>query len=254
MRTLVKTLLDVVLHPVGLNVERFFGKELALKKLVKIAFENRIDLILDIGANTGQFASKMIDCGYRQRIISFEPLSSAYPHLLKNALKHENWEAAERAAIGDLDGMIHINVSINSHSSSILTVNQQHVDAAPSAAFIGKEEVPIKKLDSLMNEFDGSSAILLKIDTQGFEKNVIEGALHLIQTKVKIILLELSLLPLYEGAVTFADMVKYLETIGFEPLFYNPGYTDRSTDEIQQLEGCFIKREMVGTAGAARGI
>lgn len=241
MRTAFKKVLDNLLHPFGLNIERYFGKELALKRLVQLAKENEIDLLLDVGANTGQFSFKMIEAGFNKSVVSFEPLSSAYPVLEKNAEKYNNWKVFERCAIGDFDGEIQINISLNSHSSSILQVNKEHTDAAPSAVFFDKETVVIKKLDSISAEFNSFHNILLKIDTQGFEKNVIAGAEELIEKKVKIIQLEMSLLPLYEGVMPFEEMIKYLSKLNFKPIFYSPGYMDRTTEQIQQIEGYFIK-------------
>jgi FkbM family methyltransferase len=242
LRTAFKKVLDKLFHPLGLNMERYFGKELALKSLAEFAKQNDIDLLLDVGANTGQFSIKMIEAGFDKQVISFEPLSSAYPVLLKNTRNHSNWKAFDRCAIGDVDGEIEINISLNSHSSSILQINKEHTDAAPSAAFFDKEKVAIRKLDSISAEFDPFQNILLKIDTQGFEKNVLAGAENLIAQKVKIIQLEISLLPLYEGVMPFEEMIKYLDRLHFKPLFYSPGYVDRTTEQIQQLEGYFIKK------------
>lgn len=243
MRTGLKKILDGIFHPLGLNVERFFGKDLDMIALVKIAKEQHIDLLLDVGANTGQFSKKIIEAGFDKKVISFEPLSSAYPMLLENAKSVKNWEVFDRGAVGDMDGNIDINISMNSHSSSILQVNKQHTDAAPSAAFIDRESVPIRKLDSLADKFSAYQRILLKIDTQGFEKNVLSGATQLLKDKVKVIQLEMSLLPLYDGVMPFEQMVTYLHQLGFRPLFYTPGYVDRTTSQIQQLEGYFIKKD-----------
>ena len=85
MRTTIKKVFDTLLHPLGLNIDRYFGKELALKRLAQIAKENNIDLLLDVGANTGQFSQKMIEAGFDKQVISFEPLSAVHPVLLKNA-------------------------------------------------------------------------------------------------------------------------------------------------------------------------
>jgi FkbM family methyltransferase len=242
LRTTFKKVFDILLHPLGLNIDRYFGRELALKRLAQIAKENNIDLLLDIGANTGQFSQKMIEAGFDKQVISFEPLSSAHPLLVKNAQKYANWYAFEQCAIGDFDGEIEINISFNSHSSSILQVKKEHTDAASSAAFFSKEIVPIKKLDSISSTFNSFNHLLLKIDTQGFEKNVLAGAEDLIGKKVKILQLEMSLLPLYEGLMPFEEMVGYLEKLGFKPLFYSPGFVDRTSEQIQQLEGFFIKK------------
>jgi FkbM family methyltransferase len=247
MRTQVKKILDGLLHPLGINVERHFGSELALKQLVKMAHHCNADLLLDIGANTGQFAKKVIDAGFTKKLISFEPLSSAYPLLQNHAKHYANWEVFDRCAIGDTDGDIEINISHNSHSSSILEVSKAHIDAAPSAAFYGKEHVPIRKLDSIAERFEGFKNIVLKIDTQGFESHVIRGAEKLVNEKVCLIQLELSLLPLYEGVMPFEQMITFLNNLNFVPVFYSPGYIDRTTDQIQQLEGFFVKKDLAAS-------
>ena len=140
MRTAFKKVLDTLFHPLGLNVERYFGKELALKSLVKVAQQNSIDLLLDVGANTGQFSLKMIEAGFDKQVISFEPLSSAYPVLLKNVQYYPNWKAFDRCAIGNADDEIDINISLNRHSSSILHVKKEHTDAAPYAVFVDRKK------------------------------------------------------------------------------------------------------------------
>ena len=214
MRTGIKSFLDKILHPIGLNIERYFGNELALKSLINIAKEYEIDLILDIGANSGQFSKKIINAGYQNELISFEPLSSAYGYLLKNSKSFPKWSVYEKCAIGDFDGEVDINISLNNHSSSILQINKEHTDAAPSAVYIDNEKVKIFKLDSIQSSFSKSKNILLKIDTQGFEKNVIDGARVLIHERVKIIQLEMSLLSLYEGVFPFDKMVTFLNELG----------------------------------------
>lgn len=241
MRASIKKITDRILNPLGLNLERFFGHEISIQQLALLAKEQDIDLVLDIGANTGQFAKSLMKAGYAQKILSFEPLSAAYRQLIVNAQKYRQWQVFERCAIGDFDGTVDINIAENSHSSSILNVTQVHTGAAPSATAVDKETVKIKKLDSLTHQIGPYKNILLKIDTQGFEKNVLIGAPGLLNTAVKVIQLEMSLLPLYDGAPLFEEMVKYLREIGFEPLFYSPGYVDRLKGHIQQLEGYFVK-------------
>jgi FkbM family methyltransferase len=241
LRTTLKKILDTFFHPLGLNIERYFGEELALKDLIVLAQKNQVDLLLDVGANTGQFAKKIRRLGFNEEIVSFEPLTSAYSELVKNARNDSRWKVYDQCAIGDFDGEIEINVSANSHSSSILNVSKVHLDAAPSAAYMAKEKVSIKKLDTVAPELAGNR-ILLKIDTQGFEDKVLSGAKEKMLQRVKIIQLEMSLLPLYENAMLFPQMLQLLSDLGYEPVFYSPGYTNRTNEHIQQVEGYFIKK------------
>jgi hypothetical protein len=55
----------------------------------------RVDLLLDVGANVGQYAMRRIETGYSGRIVSFEPLSGPRAALEKEAAGHPNWSIAE---------------------------------------------------------------------------------------------------------------------------------------------------------------
>ena len=243
VRTGLKKLFDFCLHPIGLNIERHFGDALEVQNLIKFSRDFNIDLLLDIGANRGQYADKIIKMGFKEKIISFEPLNSAHHALKKNATKYSNWDAFDRCAIGDFDGEIEINISKNEYSSSLLRVGNKHLAAAPNAAISHTEIVKISKLDTISDKIGGKN-ILLKIDTQGFEDRVLNGAVQNILPRVKLIQLELSLIPLYEGGLTIDKMLPLLASLGFIPLFYSQGFTNRTNQEIQQLDGVFLNEKI----------
>jgi FkbM family methyltransferase len=95
----------------------------------------KIDTLLDIGANAGQYASSMRELGYAHKIISFEPLSSAYGKLKRKAKGDDNW-FVNNHALGDKDGKAVINVSGNSVSSSILDLLPKHIESAADSKYI----------------------------------------------------------------------------------------------------------------------
>jgi hypothetical protein len=98
-------------------------------QLIKVLNFFKINYIIDVGANTGQFCEGVYANGYNGDIISFEPLSSAYNLLILNSKKIPTWEVYKRCAIGNIDGKIKINISQNSVSSSILIVSDKHLNA-----------------------------------------------------------------------------------------------------------------------------
>src|SRR5687768_6225783 len=101
LRTRIKDFLNLVTHPFGLDIIRHFGTELGLKQIHNIFKQQGINMLLDVGANTGQYAMSMFKLGYKGTIISFEPLNDAYNILKTNQAKYSNWRVYERAAIGD---------------------------------------------------------------------------------------------------------------------------------------------------------
>lgn len=200
-----------------------------------------IDLVLDVGANRGQFASEIRQGGYTGRIVSFEPLSSAHSDLLHASAGDPKWDVYPRCALGDHDGEVEINIAGNSESSSILPMLESHRSAAPESAYQGKEIVPIKTLDAVAGPYlKDARAAFLKIDTQGFEWQVLDGARTTLP-KVRGVLLELSLVPLYEGQHLWLDLMKRLEAEGFVLWAFEPVFSDPLDGRTLQVDGIFYR-------------
>lgn len=116
-----------------------------------------------------------------------------------------------------------------------------HLNAAPNSAYCGSEDIKVKKLDTILGNYaDSNSTIFLKIDTQGYEKNVLEGAKNSLD-KIIGIQVEMSLVELYQGEMLYYETINYLRERGFklcliENEFYNP-----SNNELLQINGVFFK-------------
>lgn len=227
---------------VGLDVRRYVS-DIEVRKLRNLRRLVPFDLVLDIGANTGQFVRKLRDSGYRGSIVSFEPLSAAYAELCESAARDRNWTIAPRAAIGATNGAVELNVAANSYSSSALPMLDAHLNAAPESRYIGAEKVPMARLDSIAAPFvRHDSTIFMKIDTQGYEWNVLDGAEGLMP-QVQLVQVELSLVPLYAGQPLLGQMYDRLRAAGFEWLDLVPGFEEQSTGRLLQLDGIFRRTE-----------
>jgi FkbM family methyltransferase len=224
----------------GLDVKRYTPGSSDLSYLSVLLQKYRIDLVLDIGANVGQFHHELRLLGYTKDVISFEPLSEAYK-ILKNKEKgYNNWVVYERVAIGNLDGETIINISNNSVSSSILPIGEQHVAAAPFSAYVKNEEVKIKKIDTISTDFNWSGRnIFFKIDTQGFEYEVLLGAKKTLEL-VTFVQLELSTQELYKGQKSFFELCNYMKASGFSVFAIFREFLNSSTLEILQYNVIFI--------------
>ncbi|MEI6213327.1 MAG: FkbM family methyltransferase [Desulfuromonadales bacterium] len=197
--------------------------------------------MLDVGANTGEFATMLRKSGYKGRIVSFEPRIEAYEELVHNANNDPLWTIAPRMALGDFDGEISMNISENLVSSSIVNVLDAHLDAAPESRYIGSEMVPVFRLDTVTGTYAPSHArTFLKIDTQGLEKQVLAGASRLIP-QLKGLQLEISLRPMYEGDGRFVDMVQSLGNMGFEACGFFDVFSDQRTGNMLQVDGIFFR-------------
>jgi FkbM family methyltransferase len=239
---MLKKILKKLFINLGIEVKRY-NLNTSQAALVETFLKyHHIDLIFDVGANCGQYASFLRDCGYEGKIVSFEPLSSAYSQLLTLSKKDYLWEIAPRCALGDQEGLIIINIAGNSQSSSVLSMLDYHLLAAPESAYCGFEIVQLSQLDTLAKNYitEGTQSIFLKIDVQGFEKQVIEGAFQILPL-VKGIQIEMSLVPLYDQQILFEDMLDFMRQIGYELHTIIPNFIDKKTGRLLQMDGIFFK-------------
>ncbi len=237
-------MLNRPLHRVGLDLRRWSPTvdfEAVRGELIR---EAGVDLVVDVGANQGQYAGELRRSGYRGPIISLEPLAEAFEVLAAKSDGDTAWRAI-RGAAGSREERLDLRVAGNSVSSSFLPMLDRHLEAAPRSAEVGLESVEVNTLDRLLfPDLERSATSFIKIDTQGFEREVLAGADRMLDSgKVVGIEIELSLVALYEGAPLWAEMIDLLREQGFVPLAFGKGYRDPGNGELVQLDGLFAPRE-----------
>ena len=239
--TLLKATVRKMFHRVGYDFHRLIPEMNPSFQIHQGLQCFGIDLVLDVGANAGQFGRDLRSMGYRGRIVSFEPLSSAHAQLVQAARGDAAWTVHPRCAVGDRDGEVTINVAGNSVSSSLLPMTQAHESAARSSAYVGAEQATLTRLDSLVDAYlSGAHAPFLKIDTQGFEWAVLDGAAGLLP-RLRGVLCELSLVHLYEGQHLWLDVIHRLEAAGLRTWAVQPGFTDQRDGRTLQLDAIFFR-------------
>ena len=232
---------------VGVDVQRYpqsdplHGLSLLLRHLA-------IDLVIDVGANDGGYARSLRRLGYRGRILSFEPLSDPFARLSAAARTDTRWEVV-RSAVGDDEGEIVVHVAGNDGaSSSVLPMLDAHVAAAPAAAYVSEETVPLHRLDGLVADRADGRRCFLKLDVQGYEQQVLAGAGEVLD-RFEAIELELSVTALYEGQPDVAEMLPLLAELGFRPVSLEPILLDEE-GLLMELDGLFARARP--TAGRDR--
>lgn len=237
----VKSMIQRWLRRMGYDLHRHIPALSGDAQRAAILRTLRIDLVLDVGANAGQFARSLRESDFSGRIVSFEPLESARRALLAASAGDDRWFVADRAAIGDRAGEIDVHVSANSVSSSALEMLDAHARSAPESRYVGVERVPLRRLDDIAaGHLMADSRILLKIDTQGFEDRVLEGAAGIL-TRVSAIQIELSLVPLYSGQKLLPEMLHQLREAGFSPWAMWPAFIEPATGRSLQIEAIFVR-------------
>jgi FkbM family methyltransferase len=210
-------------------------------QLVAVLAHFRITCVLDVGANVGQYGTMLREWGYRGRIVSFEPQASVHAALERRAAADPTWQVAPAMALGARAGQIDLEVSAESDMSSILPQSALLRRVSPSSAVVRKETVPLCRLDEMAGPYlrlDDRG--FLKIDTQGYEAEVLSGAEKLLD-RIAGIQLELSLVPLYQGERAFRAMLDHLAAVGFEPYLFLPGYFERKLARQLQVDGVFMR-------------
>jgi FkbM family methyltransferase len=173
--------------------------------------QHNIQIVIDVGANKGQYHDFIREeVGFRGQIISFEPVSK-YCQLLRSQLaKDPQWRIYD-CALGSERGEAEINVTQSPGLNSFLPVRTDVVEGYwNETPIVAVENVQIRTLDDVLSEAEidcAATRVYLKLDTQGYDLEVIKGARHSLQ-HIRALQTEASIRPIYQG------MPSYIETIG----------------------------------------
>lgn len=169
--------------------------------------------IIDVGANTGQFARMIHRVFPRAAIFSFEPLRECFAVLSKN-IESIPGAIAFQYALGEHEGTMTMQKSALSPSSSLLRMTDLHSRDWPESSVIMPEEVVMTSLDNFFSSRVLEGDILLKIDVQGYEDHVLKGGAQVL-SRASVVLLEVSYVELYKGQPLFGDIHRIMESHGF---------------------------------------
>jgi FkbM family methyltransferase len=195
-----------------------------------------VQTVLDVGANSGGYASGLRTGGYTGRIISFEPVAKPFNRLEALAQADPGW-SAHRCALGPEQAEVTIHVAGNAAaSSSMLPMLERHAAAAPSSRYVATEQVAQHRLDDLWPDLGGEAhATFLKLDVQGYERHVLNGAPDLLAT-CRGLQIETCLVPLYADGISFEEGLALAAAHGFQVEGVEPGFTDPRTGQLLQAD------------------
>jgi FkbM family methyltransferase len=197
---------------------RFFGIEIHKTRAsydearLYVLNSHQISLVIDGGANQGQYASRIRNDGYQGKILSIEPGSSAYEKLKENSYTDNLWDCVQ-VALGSSNGTSLLNLSSNQGMSSSLKNPVGHLAEFPTVKFEGAEQVSVITLEDLLIKRD--ERVFIKLDIQGSELEAIKG----IKTqlfKVAAFEIEMTLVPMYQNESTLGAVINLIEELGFQ--------------------------------------
>ena len=237
----IKRFIRSTIQGVGWDLHQLSPASNPHYQLLKALERFGVDLVFDIGGNIGQFAHHLRSVGFKGNIVSFEPLSAAHSALVTATKGDSRWQVHPRTAVGDRDGEIVINIAGNSVSSSVLPMLEAHATAEVSSAYVATEQAPLARLDTVSHPYlQDESRCFVKIDVQGFEWQVLDGAAETLN-RTQGVLCELSLVPLYAGQHLWQEVMGRLEAQGFTLWAIQPGFTDPRDGRTLQVDGIFFR-------------
>ena len=212
-------------------------------RLPRLLAQWEIATVLDVGANDGGYASDILEGGFPGSVISFEPLPQAWASLEARTRGFAGrWRVAPRMALSNENGQAAFHEAGNSVSSSLLAMTEVHTDAAPASRTVNVIDVPTSRLDDVLPSLGASGPMFLKIDVQGAERLVLEGAAASLQGPIVGVQLEMSLSSLYEDQPAASDLDALLRAQGFECWDMLPGFRDPKTLRLLQYDGVYFRQ------------
>ncbi len=170
--------------------------------------------IIDIGANIGRFSITANAVFPTVAIEAFEPLPACF-QTAAHALKSCPNVRLHNMALGDKDDEIEMFANDFSPSSSILPMADAHKEAFPFTQHGKKVPIKVRRLDDVAGALNLEGPIFVKIDVQGFERQVLAGGTETIGN-ASVVLLELSFEELYEGQPLFDELFDTMRSLGFK--------------------------------------
>lgn len=200
----------------------------------------RPSLVIDVGANRGQFAIGMLELVPSCRVVSFEPLPEQAAALRTAGARYGDRLEVRERALGDTTGRAVLHVNAFHQSSSLLALADRHREAFPTAVPVDDVEVDLGRLDDELAVGDVPPGALLKLDVQGSELAVLRGASTVIQA-FEHVLVEVSFAPMYDGEAGFEDVHGHLSRAGFRLLRPVGHLSDPSSGEYLQMDLLFAR-------------
>jgi FkbM family methyltransferase len=173
-------------------------------------------------------------------ILLIDPIRECSKENLKNLQKLAEVRCV-RLAVGSSKGSGSIHIASNDgESSSFLNFASAHSSAAPEVVYVSQEKVEIAPLDLICQDILGKKNTLLKIDVQGFEMEVLQGASKLL-SQCSVIVIEASLRETYQNGSTLFTVSEKLHSHGFHLGGLVESFSEKNYGAMIQMDAVFFR-------------
>jgi FkbM family methyltransferase len=234
--------LNRTMRVLGYDIHRHDERDPLTRRLASVLQDLKIRHVIDVGGNIGQFALRIRRSGFRGRIDSFEPARRAFDTLSATAAADLQWNVQQMAlssSAGAASLHLHDDSSLNSLSQTTVA-GDRLFESIGSRATTLTEDVRLARLDEL--DLPDVGPALLKLDTQGHDFEVIQGA-GAVLDRCELLLIELSFVRLYTSSVPAPNALTRLSALGYDLVDLFPISRDEHCDLVLiEADGVFIRR------------
>jgi FkbM family methyltransferase len=217
-----------------------------LRRLFKLL---DIDLVVDVGANRGQFADFVRHrVGYQGALLSFEPIPELADELARRARKDPAWTVVGKA-LGAKSETRHFHRVQSSPMSSLLKPSAHAT--SQYAAFNTVQEmlqIEVDTLDAALDAYPQCRNVYLKLDVQGYERHVLDGAKASLSV-IAALQSELNVVPLYEGQPHYLELLQHIDGLGYVPSLI-PAQDPEHFPTLIDFDCHFVSRKRLVQLGA----
>lgn len=228
------------------DFRRKMNHYLLFRQLRLLIDAHRIGMVIDVGAHVGSFAKSVRKSGYSGAILSVEPNPEHHAKLRQDASEDPSWDIIPHA-IGLSRGVVDIRIpSEGSFASTLpMTADAERIfgSLVSGTRSVRVEQFPLAEIISQheLEKKSESCPIMLKTDTQGLDRVVVQSAGHLIDDRIKILLVEIPVIALYEGVEGLSANNAYYESLGFRAAGAYPiSWTE--SDEVVEFDFVYVRK------------
>jgi len=203
--------------------------------LPRLLQHHQVEVVWDVGANDGRYATQLRKEGWDKKIVSFEPQPKAYQRLATKFASDPDWQGLQMA-LGATDG----SLIMHSHKMDDLSSFLEKYEQLAGSKDI---QVPVRRGDTIMEELEHTTRrTFVKIDTQGYEVQVIEGMRGNLQNVIGW-QLEMAVSPLYQNQPTIETIIARMRELGYTLWQIIPGFRDNKTLQAFEFDGLFFRQQ-----------
>lgn len=218
---------------------------MSVKAFDRVAWMARrgITLVVDAGANIGQTGRDLRRNGWRGPIHSFEPIASCFAQLREASAQDPLW-VVYNTALGDQAGTAEIGISQNLVSSSLRPALPELIKIHEPVRYVSHSAVKVARLDAILSSvLTPDDRAYLKIDTQGFEREVIAGSAGVLD-QIDSVQMEIAVTEVYEGEMLMPEAITLMHGLGYVLVEAWPAWRHPTVGEVLHFDLLFRRGQM----------